>query len=65
MGAIREGAYHVANAVADRWDTCPVRGGHIWSTLPAEVSVVQPQNHLALQYASFAEFGPQNPVVWF
>jgi hypothetical protein len=30
-----------------------------------EVLVVEPQNHPAPQSAGFAEFGPQNSVVWF
>jgi hypothetical protein len=28
-------------------------------------SVVEPQNHSALEFAGFSGFGLQNPVVWF
>lgn len=29
---------HVVDAVEDRWDMCPGRGGHIESALPANVN---------------------------
>jgi hypothetical protein len=44
---------------------CTGRGGRLWSTLPTEISVVEPQNHPVLEFAGFAGFGLQNPVVWF
>lgn len=36
---------HVAGAVVDPWGVCPGCGGRVCSTLPIEVSVVEPQNH--------------------
>jgi hypothetical protein len=53
-----EGEDHVADAVADWRDTCLGHGGHICCMLPTEVSMVEPQNHLALQLASFVVFEP-------
>jgi hypothetical protein len=48
----------VADVVADRRDTSPGHGGCVWSTLNAEVSVVEPQNHPSLQFAGLAGFEP-------
>jgi hypothetical protein len=42
------GEDHVADAVANRRETCPGREGRLWSMLPMEVSAVEPQNRLAL-----------------
>lgn len=39
---------HVAGAVVDPWGVCPGCGGCVWSTLPTDVSVVEPQNHPAI-----------------
>jgi hypothetical protein len=43
----------------------PQCGGRVWSMLPSIVSMVAPQNHLALQFAGFAEFGSENLAMRF
>lgn len=59
------GARHVADGVVDQWDTCLGCEERPWSMLPMGVSMVEPQNHPARQFAGFARFGPQNPVEQF
>jgi hypothetical protein len=55
----------VVGAVTDWPDTCPGHGGHVWSTLPMVVLVVEHQKHPTLLFAIFVGFGPQNSAVWF
>jgi hypothetical protein len=55
----------VTSAVMDWQGTCLGRGGLVCGTLLTKVSMIEPQNHLALWMVCSAEFRPQNSVVQF